>query len=57
MVNPMIDILFRSNDVFDTVSSLCHFCEWGLDKTCPQITNPEAMLGLEHTGGRKDIKM
>jgi len=36
MVNPMIDILFRSNDVFDAVSSACHFCDRGLDKTCPQ---------------------
>ena len=38
MVNPMIDILFRSNDVFDAVSSVCHFCERGLDKTCPHTS-------------------
>lgn len=36
MVNPMLEILCRSNDVFDAVSSVCPFCERGLDKTCPQ---------------------
>ncbi len=49
MVNPMIDILFRSNDVFDAVSSVCHFCERGLDKTCPQKTDPEVVLGLVYS--------